>query len=59
MLGSISDVESFKAMMLATPLPSVGENCQSWVRKVVQEAVRQRMLPASATAQAQTVPIRP
>jgi hypothetical protein len=59
MLGSISDIERFKAMMLATPLPSVGENCQSWIRQVVQEVVRQGMLPASATAKVETVPIRP
>ena len=59
MLGSISDVEGFKVLMLATPLPSIGENCQSWIRKVVREAVRQGKLPASATAKVETVPIRP
>ena len=58
-LGSISDVEWFKVMMLATPLPSIGENCQSWIWKVVQKAVIQGKLPVSATAKAEAVPTRP
>jgi len=58
MLGVITDVEGFKTLMLSTPLPISGENCQTWVRKVVQEAVKQKSLPTSATVQIGTVPVR-
>jgi hypothetical protein len=59
MLGTISDVEAFKALMLDTPLPSTGENCQSWIRRVVKRAVDLGSLPTDAAAQVETVPIRP
>lgn len=29
MLGRISDFDGFKSLMLATPLPKVGENCHT------------------------------
>src|SRR5271169_34238 len=51
MLGYINDVEGFKTSMLATPLPGAGENCQSWIKRAVQEAVNRGLLPASAKAQ--------
>jgi len=58
MLGTISDVETFKALMLDTPLPSTGENCQSWIRRVVKRAVDLGSLLRGAGAQVEIVPIR-
>src|SRR5277367_3066306 len=58
-LGYINGEELLKSLMLSTPLPKGGENCQNWVSNVVQEAVRQRILPSSATQALRTIPTRP
>lgn len=59
MLGYINDVEGFKASMLQTPLPGSGENCQSWIKRAIQDAVSRGLLPASAKAEVGGVPVRP
>jgi hypothetical protein len=58
-LGTIGDVEGFKTLMLSIPLPNTGENCQTWIKNVVDGAVKQGRLPASAIGQIGTIPVRP
>jgi|SRR5271154_4368928 len=58
-LGRISDFDAFKSLMLATSLPKAGENCQTWIKNVVDGAVRKGSLPQSAATQVGTIPARP
>ena len=54
--------EEFMEIMQETPFPQRGENCQSWVRKVVQQAIEQRVFYADSTSLREmlgAVPIRP
>jgi len=57
-LGNV-DSEKFMEIMVETALPGQGENCQSWVRKVVQKAVQKRVLPANVVRTLANIPIRP
>jgi hypothetical protein len=47
-LGYINDLTGFGKIMRETALPVLRENCQSWVWKVIREAVRQCIIDASA-----------
>lgn len=58
-VGEINDSEAFKSLMLETPLPTSGENCQSWIRNVVASAISKGILPWTASGQLDTLPIRP
>jgi len=57
-LGSINDANPLIQIMTATPLPVEGENCQTWVWKVVIRAVELGILPNTALAQLALVPVR-
>jgi len=57
-LGDIA-AEKFLEIMLETSLPGQAENCQTWVRKVIQKAVQKRVLPSNAATTLASVPIRP
>src|SRR5579871_3512347 len=36
-MGSITSEETFKTLMLSTPLPKQTENCQTWISNVVHK----------------------
>lgn len=42
--------EEFREIIQETPLPRRGENCQGWVRKVVQRAIEKRVFYAASTS---------
>lgn len=51
--------EDLQNLMLGTPLPNTGENCQTWVTKVVEDAVQLGYLGESVLEKLQTVPTAP
>ena len=53
------DEEKMKVRMTETALPTRGENCQTWITKVVAAAVRNGDLPSTATEAVKQVPTRP
>jgi hypothetical protein len=57
-MGIITSEEAFKALMLSTPLPTDGENCQTWISNVVYNAVQQGILNEAASQAIQSVPVR-
>ena len=59
MLGRISDLDGFTSLMLDTPLPKAGENCQTWIKNVVDGAVKKSSLSQTAREQLGTIPARP
>jgi len=42
-LGTIDDIYAFQTIVRSTPLPGYGENCQTWVGKVVSTAIDHRV----------------
>jgi hypothetical protein len=58
-MGIITSEETFKALMLSTPLPKDGENCQTWISNVVHNAVQQGILNKAASQAIQSMPVRP
>ena len=59
LLGEVNDAEDFKSLMLATPLPKAGENCQTWIKNVVASTISNGSLPSTASGQLATIPERP
>lgn len=59
LLGYINDVAALERVMASTPLPIPGENCQTWIWKVVRTAISLGLLPATALQQLSTLPVRP
>jgi hypothetical protein len=58
-MGSIASEETFKTLMLSTPLPKEGENCHTWISNVVHKAVQQGIFQESASQAIGNIPVRP
>jgi len=58
-LGSVKDVAAFEEIIKSAEMPNSNESCQDWVRKVIEEAVKNEQLPESALSQLAKVPMRP
>jgi hypothetical protein len=57
-LGYINDPGTFQQIYLNTALPDMAtENCQSWIWRVLQEAVRQNVIHSSALANLGRAPV--
>jgi hypothetical protein len=55
-LGTIDDRYAFQTIVRSTPLPGYGENCQTWVEKVVSTAINQGLLDFESLEKLYQVP---